>query len=141
MICRLLSSTSKAGWFALDVINTNSFAKEQNRVRHFVQMIIINYYKGNGCFCRHFFCVDTQFSLDAARIERPQICRLLYFIILMQPFTNPAILGKSLSMSKSSVAPVLILPSTDININNVVIGLSMLSLKMSFAVLFYYMGE
>lgn len=29
MICRLLSSTSKAGWFALDVINTNSFAKEQ----------------------------------------------------------------------------------------------------------------
>ena len=45
-------------------------------------MIIINYYKGNGCFVGHFFCVDTQFSLDAARIERPQICRLLYFIIL-----------------------------------------------------------
>ena len=22
-------------------------------------------------------------------LERPQICRLLYFIILMQPFTNP----------------------------------------------------
>ena len=52
-------------------------------------MIIINYYKGNGCFVGHFFCVDTQFSLDEARIERPQICRLLYFIILMQPFTNP----------------------------------------------------
>ena len=81
-------------------------------------MIIINYYKGNGCFVGHFFCVDTQFSLDAARIERPQICRLLYFIILMQPFTNPRNFRK-----------VLILPSTDININNVVIGLSMLSLQ------------
>lgn len=54
------------------------------------------------------------------------------FLILSEkqhPSRTPAILGKSLSMSKSSVAPVLILPSTDININNVVIGLSMLSLQ------------
>ena len=57
-------------------------------------MIIINYYKGNGCFVGHFFCVDTQFSLDAARIERPQIGCLLYLIILVQSFLNARNFGE-----------------------------------------------
>lgn len=45
--------------------------------------IIINYNKGNRCFPWYFLFIYSHFFLHSTRVERPQICCLLYFVILV----------------------------------------------------------